>query len=366
MDSPILTCPEFLAMEQALIDDFIVCTRESCVETEFCVKALNHNGGSDYVHRLFRALHSLKGNCQMVGLKPFSEPLHKIEDIVSRVRTNEVPYRPVIGEFFILVTDIIEDLLLELIKTQQTDNLRCIEVFRVSETLLNNLNELNVQEVFQTALDSLEKRDRETVATISTKNVPFEVPDDLELMGNLSIHIDNLSIHRQNRSGQVVELAEQLNAALGWCADARQLHAAALMHDVGMSFIPHHLSERAGRVSREEFLKIQEHVVISSQLLLRFGGWDDAARMVFEHHERFDGLGYPNAISGQKIHPGGRILSIVDTFCSIITEQSDRTVKKTLLSAISEINANSETQFDPGMVQVFNNVVRRMMVKSAQ
>lgn len=93
----------------------------------------------------------------MVGLKPFSEPLHKIEDIVSRVRTNEVPYRPVIGEFFILVTDIIEDLLLELIKTQQTDNLRCIEVFRVSETLLNNLNELNVQEVFQTALDSLEK-----------------------------------------------------------------------------------------------------------------------------------------------------------------------------------------------------------------
>ena len=47
MDSPILTCPEFLAMEQVLIDDFTVCTRESCVETKFCAKALNHNGASD-------------------------------------------------------------------------------------------------------------------------------------------------------------------------------------------------------------------------------------------------------------------------------------------------------------------------------
>ena len=76
------------------------------------------------------------------------------------------------------------------------------------------------------------------------------------------------------------------------------------MHDVGMIFIPHHLSALAGRFSREAFLKIQEQVVISCQLLLRFGGWDDAARMVFEHLERFDGLGYPNAVSGPKNSPG--------------------------------------------------------------
>lgn len=365
MNSSILTCPEFLAMDQALIDDFIMCTRESCVETEFCVKALNHNGGSDYVNRLFRTLHSLKGNCQIVGLKPFSEPLHKIEDIVALVRTNEVPYRPVIGEFFILVTDIIEDLLLELIRTQQTDGLRCQAIFDVSATLLSNLNELNVQAAFQTAIDSLEKNDREVVAISSPKKVLFELPDDLELMGNLSTYIDNLSSHRKKSSAQVVELSAQLNAALGYCADTRQLHAAALMHDVGMSFMPHELFHREGRFSREESLKIQEHVVISSQFLLRLGGWDDAARMVFEHHERFDGAGYPNGISGQEIQPGARILAIVDIFCSIITERTDRPVKKNLLSAISEINANSEIYFDPAMVQVFNQVVRRMMVKSA-
>ena len=133
--------------------------------------------------------------------------------------------------------------------------LPCIEICRVSETLLNNLDELPVQEVLQTALDWREKRDRETVAVISTQSVPREVPDDLALMGNLSIPIDNLGIHQQKRNGPVVELAEQLNAA-------------ALMHDVGMSSIPRHLSARAGGFSCEEFLKIQEQVVISSQLLL--------------------------------------------------------------------------------------------------
>ena len=119
-------------------------------------------------------------------------------------------------------------------------NLPCIEVFRVSETLLNNLKELPVQEVFQTALDWLEKKDRETVAVISTQSVPCEVPDDLALIGNLSIPIDILGIHQQKRNGPVVELAEQLNAA-------------ALMHDVGMSFIPHHLSARAGRFLARSF-----------------------------------------------------------------------------------------------------------------
>ena len=84
--------------------------------------------------------------------------------------------------------------------------------------------------------------------------------------------------------------------------------------------------------------------------------------MVLAHHERFDGTGYPNGVVGHAIHPGGQMLSIVDTFCSITNERSDRTFKKSLLSAISEINANIETQFDPDMVHVFNEVVRRIMM----
>ncbi len=363
MNSPAISCPEFLAMERSIIDDFVSCTRESCDETETCIKALNQNAGADYVHRLFRALHSLKGNCLMVGLTPFTEPLHRIEDIVAKVRANQIPYFPVIGEFLLLATDEIEDLLAELITTRQFNDTKRQLLCRVSEHLLNSLNPSNVETEVRNAINMLDKKERGAAPDVKTKKVLLEVPPDLDLMRDLSNHIDNLSIYRKNRSDQVVQMTEQLNEAMGFPVDPQQLQAASLMHDVGMSFIPHNIFNKEGSLSKEELRKIQEHVVIGSQFLLRFGGWDEAARMVLDHHERFDGTGYPNGAKGDEIHVGGRMLSIVDTFCSITTERSDRTFKKSLLSAISEINANSDTQFDPAMVQVFNEVVRKIMMR---
>lgn len=363
MNSPAISCPEFLAMERSIIDDFVSCTRESCDETETCIKVLNQSGGAEYVHRLFRALHSLKGNCLMVGLTPFTEPLHKVEDIVARIRAHQIPYHPVVGEFLLLATDEFEDLLAELITTRQCSNDRRLLLCSVAEQLLASLNSTNVETEVRKAISLLDKKDRSVGLEMKAKKVSLEVPPDLELMRTLSIHIDNLSIYRKDRSDQVVQMTKQLNEALGTPVDPLQLQAASLMHDVGMSFIPHNIFNKEGSLSKEELRKIQEHVIIGSQFLLRFGGWDEAARMVLDHHERYDGTGYPNGSKGNDIHIGGRMLSIVDTFCSITTERSDRTFKKSLLSAISEINANSDSQFDPNLVQSFNEVVRKIMMR---
>jgi two-component system response regulator RpfG len=363
MNASTISCPEFMAMERLIIDDFVACTRESCEETEVCVKALNQEAGADYIHRLFRALHSLKGNCQMVGLTPFTEPLHRIEDIVAKVRANQIPYLPVIGEFLLLATDEIEDLLIELIGSGVANNHRRLHLCHVSEELLAHTTALNVREQFTNAIISLDKKQRAENTESKTKKIALALPNDFELMRSLSIHIDNLSIYRKNRSEQVVQMAQQLNEALGTIVNPQQLQAAAWMHDVGMSFIPHNIFNKEGTVSKEEQRKIQEHVVISSQLLLRFGQWDEAARIVLDHHERFDGSGYPNGAIGAHIHPGARILSIIDTYCSMTTERSDRSFKKSILSTISEINANIETQFDPEFVRVFNEVVRRIMMR---
>jgi two-component system response regulator RpfG len=363
MSSSTLACPEFLAMERTIIDDFVACTRESCEETEACIKALNQEGGADYIHRLFRALHSLKGNCQMVGLAPFTEPLHRIEDLVAKVRAGQIPYLPIIGEYLLLATDEIEDLLNELIRTGVANNERRLHLCTVCEFILTNANATNVNQQFAHAITLLNKKERTNILDRKLKKISLELPNDFELMRSLSMHIDNLSIYRKNRSDQVVQMAEQLNQALGTLVDPQQLQAAAWMHDVGMSFIPHNIFNKEGVLSKEELRKIQEHVVIGSQFLLRFGGWDEAARMVLDHHERFDGSGYPNGTIGKEIHPGARILSIIDSYCSMTTERSDRTFKKSLLSAISEINANIETQFDPEIVRIFNDVVRQIMLR---
>jgi two-component system response regulator RpfG len=357
------TCPEFLAMERGIIDDFVFCMRDCCEETEVCVAALNGENGAEYIHRLFRAMHSLKGNCQMVGLAPFTQLLHHVEEIVARVRSNQAPYFRELGEFLLIATCEVEDLLNELIRNGATSESRRQRLFDISVSLQSNDAGVDKVQQFIDANQSFGGAAAKKSQVQKSPKILLELPSDLELMRRLALHIDNLSIYRKNRGDQVVQMTELLNEALGFPVNKEQLHVASLMHDVGMSFIPHNIFNKEGALSKEELRKIQEHVVTGSHLLLRFGDWNEAARMVLDHHERYDGSGYPNALAGEQIHPGGRMLSIIDAFCSITNERSDRSYKKNLLSAISEINANSHIQFDPVMVSAFNDVVRKIMMK---
>ncbi len=357
-----ITCPAFLTLDRGIVDDFVQCTEDSAVEVEVCVKSLDQNGGDDYIARLFRALHSFKGNCQMVGLTPFVEPLHKVEEIVSCLRSKQWSYHPKVGEFLIHATDGMTEMLAQLVGTGRADGHISHGICEACTVLLANINGSNVGEQFGYAIARIGKAPVNKVPEVKPLKVSLELPNDLALMQSFSARLDDLSIYRKNRGEQVVKLAAELNEALGTPVNPEQLKAASLMHDVGMAFIPHNIFNREGNLSKEELRKLQEHVITGSQIVMRFGMWEDAASMILDHHERFDGSGYPNGTAGDSIHPGGHILSVVDTFCAITTERSDRAFKKSLLSAISEINANSDSQFNPTVVKAFNGVVRNMMM----
>ena len=362
METLEITCPAFLALDRSIIDDFIQSTEESALELEVCIKQLNTQTDEDCVGRLFRALHSLKGNCQMVGLIPFVEPLHKVEEVVSCLRSKQWNYHPMVGQFLIYASDSMTELLAQLVNTGRADGSIKKVICEACTVLLFSVNNDNMAQQFAQAITYIGKTPVGAAPVPSrVHKVSLALPSDMELMQSLSARLDDLSIYRKNRGEQVVKLSAQLNAALGTPVNPEQLKAAALMHDLGMGFIPHNIFNREGAMSKEELRKLHEHVLTGSQIVMRFGKWEEAAHMILDHHERFDGAGYPNGTRGDKIHPGGHILSIVDTFCAITTERSDRAFKKSLFSAISEINANSETQFDPQMVKAFTGVVRAMM-----
>ena len=357
------SCPEFLAMERTIIDDFVDCTRECCAEVEVCVKALNNQGGSEYIHRMFRSMHSLKGNCQMVGLGPLNALLHRIEEVFSKVRSHPEQYLPELGEFLLLATDEIELLLSELISHGEADETKRKRLSDVCDALHKNTLQGLSPQVLNIAIENLGGRVFDKAPVTKGIKIELAVPEDMAFMRGMAAHLDKLSIFRKNRSEQTLELVTALNEALGRPADPKQLEAASWMHDVGMCLIPQSIYNKESALSREEQKILQEHVQFGSQILMRFGGWDDAARMVLDHHEFFDGSGYPNGTAGTNIHPGARMLSIVDTFSSITTERSDRGYKKSLMQAVSEINANIHVQFDPDMVTTFNDVVRSLMMK---
>ncbi len=140
--------------------------------------------------------------------------------------------------------------------------------------------------------------------------------------------------------------------------DYFQLEAAVYFHDIGMGFVPDHIINKQGKLSLEELSELRAHPDISSGILHRMMGWDPAVEMISHHHERYDGKGYPAKLAGDKISHGGRILSICDAFYAMTHQRPDRVSKKSILRAVTEINACVKTQFCPFWVQHFNAVIK--------
>jgi len=115
--------------------------------------------------------------------------------------------------------------------------------------------------------------------------------------------------------------------------------------------VPQHILNKNGFLSPEEYELVKIHPLKSFELLNE-AGLEDIARIARHHHERYDGKGYPDGLSGENIPFESRILSIADAFDAMTT---DRPYKKsmTLQEAIVEIERHSGTQFDPYLARKF-------------
>ncbi len=352
---------DFLLLDHDLIDEFMTCYRDARDEIQQSVVTLNQHADTASVNNLFRAVHSLKGNCRMVYLDPYVDSLHDLEEIISDLRDMHLEYDERLGEFILAVTESVHDQLAFIVQNRRLPT-------ELLDRLIDWVETVRKSPIADFPLNCLRAASElrgipQVVEETSVPQVLPVLPDDLTLMLQWSQKLDALSIYRRGRLEQLVELARLLNEALNCPLDATQLQAAVYLHDIGMAFVPHSIFNKEGTLSREEQRMIQNHVEVGYHLLRRMEHWDEAALMVLHHHERWDGQGYPNRLHGQDIHIGGRLLALVDTYCSITNERSDRGFRRSLLSAITEINSNRGNQFDPELVDVFNEVVRTHLLK---
>ncbi len=129
---------------------------------------------------------------------------------------------------------------------------------------------------------------------------------------------------------------------------------ASMMHDVGKILIPHHILEKPGRLTEEEYDIIKKHTLYGKRMLENSEGelMQLSARIAYEHHERFDGKGYAN-IQGEDIDITSRCVSIADVFDALV---SWRPYKEawTPEEARVEIIAQSGKQFDPDLIDIFD------------
>lgn len=135
-------------------------------------------------------------------------------------------------------------------------------------------------------------------------------------------------------------------------SEIRVLEQGVLLHDVGNIGIPDALLEKKDALDENERLLMQKHPEIGYSLLSRIKFLKEPAQVVLQHHERYDGQGYPQGLKGEKIHLGARIFAVADMFEALTYSRSSRTAEN-IENACMEIQMMSGTLLDPLIVDQF-------------
>ncbi len=155
----------------------------------------------------------------------------------------------------------------------------------------------------------------------------------------------------------ITDLAAEVGERMGMDDEAvRDLRLGALLHDIGKIGIPGDILNKPGPLDEAEVEVMKKHTVIGAQILAPIEFLDSVRPMVLYEHERWDGAGYPEGISGEQIPLGARIIFVCDAYHAMT---SDRPYRKAMpeSEARRRIRKAAGSQFDPRVVDVFLDVL---------
>ena len=177
--------------------------------------------------------------------------------------------------------------------------------------------------------------------------------------------VDAKSSWTAGHSERVTRLALKLADSLIFDPREREnLHRAALLHDIGKLGVSAAILDKPGKLGEQEYEIIKTHPQIGARILEPIGEFLAIIPMVLQHHERYDGKGYPAGLSGNSIHLGARILAVADVFDAM---KSDRPYRDgmPLERVMGIIQQESGRQFDPVVVDALINTIYTKAPKAA-
>ena len=187
----------------------------------------------------------------------------------------------------------------------------------------------------------VEKRHVEQIASLNMRTI-----EALALAIEAKDHTTHT--HLQRVRTYAVAIANQLNLPEG---EIEALRAAALLHDIGKLAVPEQIINKPGKLTPEEFEKMKVHPLVGAEILDRVAFPYPVAPIVRSHHERWDGTGYPEGLSGLQIPIGARILAAVDCLDALASHRQYRPALP-LAEAMAKVKEKSGTWFDPQVVEI--------------
>ena len=181
-----------------------------------------------------------------------------------------------------------------------------------------------------------------------TSIIPRSEPSAVEALFSRASAADILF---RSHALRVAALSVRIGAAMGLGpAELETLERAAKLHDVGKLRVPRSILAKPGPLDDEEWTAMRSHPAEGARLLAPYVPSTDLLAIIRSHHERWDGAGYPEGLSGEEIPLGARIVAVVDAFCAMIEPRPYRP-SLDADAARSELLAQSGRQFDPACAE---------------
>jgi len=182
--------------------------------------------------------------------------------------------------------------------------------------------------------------------------------DQIELTRLLVSIIDLRDPNAERHSEGVAELGAALSARINMDVEKRQiLQHAAKLHDIGKVAISDSVINKPSRLTRAEYLMIQQHTILGYQLLQPMNIHAMIKTAILSHHENFDGSGYPEGLKGEAIPLEARLIRIVDFYDALTSHRSYRSKPAYGSTEALDVLQENRHCFDPFLFDTFVEMV---------
>lgn len=277
--------------------------------------------------------------------------LKKVASILKMECNNEDILARIGGDEFILLlpkknakdTEKIIGRINKTIENEKVDN--TILSVSIGYALKDDESE-SMDEVYKKAEDAMYKNKLSESSSMRSKTIDL-------IMNTLYEKNNREMLH----SKRVSEVCEEIASKMNFEKDAfHQIRLAGLMHDIGKIGISEKILNKPGKLNSDEWKEIERHSEIGYRILSSVNEFSEIADYVLEHHEKWDGTGYPRGLKGEEISLQARIIAVADAFDAMTSHRAYRSALSEE-KAINEIKKCAGIQFDPNIVKIFIEMI---------
>jgi HD-GYP domain-containing protein (c-di-GMP phosphodiesterase class II) len=348
------------------INELYEASQQTLIELELTPK------DNELQRALFRSVHTIKGDLGLVSFTPMINVLQHLEDLLDLLRKGEIDYTSNMSDLVLLLMDKVKVFVESCVKYGQAEydgELNDAVIDIISE--IDGANQPRHEGLLAKAVNLIEPSRQlyqedvpsQNVVNLARtgipKNLTPEQQVDLLFFRELMKPIEKRAGYAEGRGDRIAKLAFYINALSEKPIDTSQLAVACYVHDFGISFMPAEVVNKETELTSLEQNLLRSHVYKSARLLENLSIWDEARKMVMQHHEFMDGTGYPMGLKNDEICDGAKLLGILDKYDGLINATED--TKQSKKGAVITINREFKGKLSGHWLRLFNLGMTRLL-----